>query len=425
MQDIDLLHRLGVALAIGLLVGAERHWRERDEPSGQRTAGVRTFALIGLFGGTAGAIGLTFGAGTAASGLFLGLCLLGLSAAIIIFKQREAEAEGDFSVTSVVVAQLTFALGALAVVGEMTVAGAAAVALTGLLASRELLHGFLAKMTWAELRSAILLLAMSFVALPLVPDESIEALGGLNPRRVWLLAIILAAVSYIGYIAVRLFGAARGRLAAGAAGGLVSSTAVAVSHARESAVVSEAAAPLAAGALVAGAISYLRTAALVWTVAADVGLLLLPALLAGAAVQGGAAALLALRGSTVGEAGTSTANPFELMAVLKIAALLAAVGVIGDLAAKTFGEAGVFAVTAISGLADVDAVSLAMSSLVPHTLTAPVAAAAIAVAVASNTAAKSVYGVALGSRRFALLFGGASLLALAVGGLVLAATSAS
>lgn len=420
--DHELLYRLAVALGIGLLVGLERHWRERDAEAGQRTAGLRTFGLVGLLGGLAAALAAAVAAGGRdgpAAAVLLGLCFLGLSAALILFRLREAAAERSFSVTGVVAAQAVFALGALAVLGDAGTAGAAAVAMTALLASREVLHAFVRRLSWPELRSALLLLAMTLVALPLLPDRRIAALWGLNPARVWLLAVILATVSFAGYIAVRLLGAAQGRLVAGAAAGLVSSTAATVTNARLARDASAAAGPLVAGALAAGAVSYARTAALAYVASRAMAAPLLPALAAGALVQAAAALLAgrpAGRGESGEESGAPVGNPFELGAVLRLAALLAAVGLLSEAAAERFGGVGAAAVAAISGLADVDAVTLSMAALARDgVFPAPVAATAVAVAVASNTLAKVAYGLALGGPGFGARFGLGTLAGLAAG----------
>mgnify|MGYP002780426318 FL=1 len=417
------LYRLGVALAIGLLVGAERHWRARDEEAGQRTAGVRTFGLTGLLGGLAGMLASRTEFTATGGALVLGAAFLGHAAVVALYDWREAAAEGRFSVTSVVAAQATFLLGALAVMGDAAVAGAAAVAMTGLLAARESLHAFMARLSWVELRSAVVLLAMTLVALPLVPDRPVALLGGLNPARVWLLAVILAAVSYLGYVAIRLFGAGAGQAAAGAAAGLVSSTAATVSNARASVARPTEAGALAAGALVAGAVSCLRTALLAWVGAAAVGELLAPALLAAAAVQG-LALLALLRPREMGQEPPAAAigNPFELRSVLQLALLLAVVGLVSRMAAERFGGAGAIAVAALTGLADVDAVTLTVPALVPAQLSPALGALAVAVAVGANGLAKAAYGLALGTRGFGLRFGVGTLAGLAAGGLMLALT---
>ncbi|WP_270936426.1 DUF4010 domain-containing protein, partial [Falsiroseomonas oryzae] len=358
-------------------------------------------------------------AGELGGALLVAAGLLALVAVLLPFALREAEAEGRFSATSLVAALATYALGALAVSGETAAAGAAAVAMTAVLAARESLHRLMARITWAELRSAILLLSMTLVALPLVPDAPISWLANVNPHKVWTLAILLAGISYLGYLAVKLGGERRGLLLAGAAAGLVSSTAVTVSNAGTAAR-GGAAGGLVAGALVAGAVSCLRTAVLALLVAAETGRLLLPALVA-AAVAMGAAAVVVMRRADGAAGGTGpVGNPFEIGSVLRMAALLAGVGALATLAAQQLGAAAVLVIAAVTGLTDVDAITLSVPLLAPREITTTLAAQAVAVAVASNILAKSAYAVALGGRRFGMLFGLGSLAGLLAGGVALA-----
>src|SRR6185369_7813955 len=164
-MPLELFQRLGLALAIGFLVGVERGWHAREVADGGRTAGIRTYALTGLLGGVSALLGQSLG-GWAFAGVGLPF-----AAAFILFKQREERDEGEYSVTGVVAALLVYALGAYATIGDWQVAAAAAVVATGLLASKGVLHGWLKRLTWPELRGALVLLAMSFVALPLLPDK--------------------------------------------------------------------------------------------------------------------------------------------------------------------------------------------------------------------------------------------------------------
>ncbi|MBR0652657.1 MgtC/SapB family protein [Roseomonas terrae] len=419
MNGETLIHHLAVALAIGLLVGAERHWRERDASPGTRTAGVRTFGLIGLGGGIMGALAAP--AGPVGGALTIGAGLFALVAVLLPFALRESDAEDNVSATSLVVAIVTYALGALAVSGQPQAAGAAAVAMTGLLAAREQLHGLMARITWAEMRSAILLLSMTLVALPLVPDRPIPWLAGINPHKIWTLAILLAGISFLGYLAVKLGGAQRGLLLAGAAGGLVSSTATTLSNAAAS-TKDGPARGLAAGALVAGAVSCLRTIVLAMIASPAVGLVVWPALLAAAAGMGAMAAILSLRGTKAEEEPNPPSNPFEIGSVLRMAALLGGVGAIAKLGAEWLGGAAVLLIAAVTGLADVDAITLSVPQLVPGVIEATLAAAAIAVAVASNIIAKAVYAATLGNREYGRTYGIGSLLGLAAGGAVLLVT---
>jgi uncharacterized membrane protein (DUF4010 family) len=228
---------------------------------------------------------------------------------------------------------------------------------------------------------------------------------------------VLAAVSFAGYLAMRLVGAERGLLLAGAAGGLVSSTAVTLSNGRAARAGGPVPA-LAAGAQIAGAVSCLRTAALALAASPEVGQQLwLP--LCGAALALSLPALLLGRGDGSVQAGGLPQNPFELSAVLKLALLLAAVALLARLAAERLGTEAVLVVAAVTGLADVDAVTLSVPQLVPASLTAGIAATAIAVAVASNIVAKAAYALGIGGTGYGVRMALPSLAALAAGGALL------
>src|SRR5262245_20889369 len=226
MDTLDLLQRLGLALAIGLLIGLERGWRERDARSGSRTAGIRTFTLIGGLGGVWGAMTPALGP------IPLAAAALGFAVAFAFFEWRELEAKGEFSITSTIAGYIVFALGAYAVLGDRIVAAALGIATMALLAARTPLHRFLKTLTWPELRSAILLLGMTFVVLPFLPDRTLDPWDAFNPYQLWLITVVLAAISFTGYVAVRILGERWGLLVSTVAGSFVSSTTVTLTNAR-------------------------------------------------------------------------------------------------------------------------------------------------------------------------------------------------
>lgn len=408
MTDPRLLQGLGVALAIGLLIGVERHWRDRDAAPGQRAAGVRTFGLIGLSGGVAASI--------SPEPLWLGLALLAVTGPVAWFERAEAAASGTVSVTSVVAAVLTFLLGAFAAIGEVAASAAAAVAALALLALRERLHGFVSRLTWPELRSAIVLLAMTVVALPLIPDREIAALGGLNPAQLWLFTVVLAGIAFAGHVAARVFGAESGRIAAGALGGLVSSTAVVLASGRAA---RDGQPGAASAALLAGAVAWARTALLVLLLTPVAAARLLPALLAGAVVQAGAALLA--RGTPAAATPPRQENPLAFGPVLRMALLIAVIGLAARAAAGWFGDGGLLAVAALSGLADTDALIASVSGLLAGGLAPTSAVLAIAVAVGANSVAKAAYAFAFGTAGFGARFAAGTLAALAVAAALLPA----
>lgn len=295
MDQTETLTRLGVALAIGLLVGLERGWRTREEADHQRAAGFRTFALTGLLGGVAGLLSRTAG------GLVIGLSFLAFSAAFVAFHWLEAQAERNFSVTSVIAGMLTFLLGAMAVTGDLVVAISAAVAMTVLLAFRDYLHRWVASLTWEEIRAGLTLLAMSFLLLPILPNHRIDPWDTINPHEIWLLAILIAAISFGGYVAVRVFGSRLGILLTGLAGGLASSTATTLAFARLGREHRDSAGLLSAGILVSGMVMTIRVVAVASVLNPALLASLGPPLAAAAAALAAGAALM-LAGQKIGRA---------------------------------------------------------------------------------------------------------------------------
>ena len=405
MDIEDLLSRLAVAFGIGLLIGLERGWRERTAAPGSRTAGIRTFTISGLLGGIMGALAQALGgAASTGGGLMLGLGFLAFAAVITIFCREENRAEQTFSATTAIAGIVTFSLGAYALVGDMRVAAAAAVATTGVLAMRENLHAWLRQITWPELRSGLVLLAMTFIALPILPNDSIGPFGGVNPREVWLIAIVLAAVSFLGYAAVKYFGASHGLLLASAAGGLVSSTAVTAANARRAAAGEGSPDLLAAGVAVATAISFLRVVVLAAAIKPSLLTLLAPALIAAALVAAGFAFITVYRRGTGDsqEPAVEFRNPFDFLSVIGFALLLGAIIMAGRALGEAAGTTGALLGAAAMGFADVDAVTVAMARLVPQPLGVRGAAYAILAAVATNTLSKLAIGAMIGRGRFAI-----------------------
>lgn len=411
MDQIEILSRLGLALAIGFLIGVERGWREREEQEGERAAGLRTFALIGLFGGLWGALSPVLGP------IPLGIAFLALAGAVTLFRWRETESEGAFGMTTLVAAFLAFVLGVYAVLGDMVVASAAGVATAALLAAKEWLHAWLKVLTWAELRAALILLAMTFVALPVLPDRDFGPYDALNPYDLWLMTIAIAGVSFIGYVAVKYAGARHGALIAGIAGGLVSSTATTLDLARKAKTAPEAWRLNLAGALAASATMFVRVGVVVAIFGAALLDWLLAPLAAAAVITVGAALLLnpPWMKATAAAGEAALRNPFELREVLAFGAILAVVLVVARGLTETFGGEGSVAFAALAGLADVDAITLSMTEMAGRASTRGLAALGVLVAVASNTLAKSVLALVVGGRRFGLSHLAASLAAIAGG----------
>lgn len=392
----DLIIRLATALAIGLLVGLERGWREREAPAGSRTAGIRTYSLTGLLGGLLAAVSQGFD-----SGAVFALGLVAFAGVFGWFQWQEARSAGTFSVTSVVAALSVFSLGGLAVAGDLRAAGVGGVALASVLASREALHGVVKRASWVEVRSVLLLAGMTAIGLSLLPNRTIDPWGGVNPWEIWAFTVLTAAISYGGYIAVRVFGPGKGVLISGLAGALVSSTAVTIAFARRAAA-GEPVRPLAGGANLAAMISVLRVLVIVTLVKPTVALTMAAPALAAALVFGLVGAALLVRGSNSGPAAPRLGNPFDLGPLLLFAASFVLVAAISAWLAKSVGNAGVVVTSGLSGVLDVDIAALSAARLAGQTVPVSVAAAAILVALAVNASARVTIALAAGPMRFSL-----------------------
>lgn len=413
MDTVELFQRMGLALAIGFLIGAERGWREREGAAGSRVAGIRTFALIGFLGGIWGALYPLIG------GVALGLGALGVAIGLIVFQWRESVAENNLSVTTLIAGFATFALGLYAVLGNMTVAGAGGVAVFALLAEREALHEFLKKVTWPELRAALVLLAMSFVLLPILPNRMVDPWNALNPYTLWLMTILIAAISYAGYIATRVAGARKGLFYAGMVGGLVSSTTVTLTYSQMARKTPALARQTAPGIIASWVVSLLRMTA--------VASVLAPALFVPLAMPIGAAVLVLFvigvllneRAAKAAEAPQfALANPFELGEVLRFGLLLAAIMLAAKLLLRGFGESGLLPLAAVTGLADVDPITLSVARMLGTGLTPEGAALAILIAGGSNIVAKAGVALGVGGWRHGAPIAAAGALAIGVAALV-------
>lgn len=401
-MPVDQPERLALALAIGFLVGLERGWRTREVAEGGRTAGLRTFALAGLLGGLAGLLSADLGGWAFAA---LGLPFAG---AFIYFKQREQADEHDHSVTAVVAALLVFALGAYATIGDWQLAAGAGVVTTGLLAFKGALHGWLRKLTWAELRAALVLLAMTFVALPLLPDRGFGPHAVVNPHELWLLTIVMAGVSFAAYALVKLLGPSRGLIAASLAGAMVSSTAVTLHLARVTRADPLAARLAAGGALLAGGVMAMRLLAVAAVLAPALLQILFAPLGVFAAASALAGALTIGRTGWEWDAGEGRAmqSPFEFGVVLKLGLVLGGVMAAARWVSAVHGAEGLLPLSALAGLVDVDAVALAVSRMVANEGLEPATAVeAMLLAAAVDSLSKVGIATFVGGRAFGARFG--------------------
>lgn len=417
MTDESLYLRFVVALGIGLAAGIERGWKLRDEPSGQREAGVRTFTILALIGFAAGVGAAPLGA------LFAAAVALGVSAFIVMLYYFDISTPGnDRGATTEVAALLVFLLGALAGAGEVLAAGIAGVVLVLLLDQKEELHAFLRRVQELELTAGIKLLVVSVVLLPVLPNQGFGPGGVLNPYELWWAVVVIAAIGFAGYIAMRAAGAKKGALMMGLLGGLVSSTSLTVSAARASKVASAAAPALAAAVATAQSVMFVRTGLVVGALnSALLQHIILP-LAFGALAAIGCALWLTRRALKEGDdQPIDPGSPDMLNDAIKFVLVVACVLVVAYYAQRFAGDAGVVLSGLLSGAIDVDAASVSASRLSGGELrqaTLNAAGLSIAAALVSNSAVKGIVAHMQGVPAFAkpaMLVLGVSALAVVMG----------
>lgn len=396
MDQLELFQRLGLALALGLLIGAERGWHERTSREGARIAGVRTFGITGLLGGLWALLAENLGA------VVLGFAFLAFAVVMITARVRVVDLTKDYGATTVVASLLTFALGAVAVRGDMGVAAAGSVVTALLLGVKPVVHRWLTRIAYDELLAVFKLLAMSVVLLPVLPNKGYGPWQALNPYEMWLMVVLISAISFIGYAAVRLTGEERGIPLAALAGGLVASTAVTISFSRLVKHNPRRRFLLAAGIVLAATTMFPRIA----FVAGVIEPALLPSIawplgLATTAGCLGGALLWRKQAQESGSAPIELRNPFEFGMALKFGALLAAIMLLTRGMQVWLGEPGIYLLAGLSGSADVDAITLSLSRMAGDGLSLRVAAIGIVVASLTNTAVKAGIAASIGGREFA------------------------
>jgi uncharacterized membrane protein (DUF4010 family) len=413
MTELENFKLLGITLAIGLLIGLERGWRARDRDEGMRVAGLRTYGMIGLLGGLWGILSRQI------DPLLMGFAFLGLTSILLLAYSKSLDKFEDFSITSIIASLITFTLGALTVFGHITLASASAVVITSLLGFKPLLHGWVKKLEQHELNATLKLLLISVVMLPILPDQGYGPWAAFNPYHIWWMVVLIAGISYLGYFAIRIVGNQHGPVLTGALGGLVSSTAVTLNLSKLSTQYPNMENALAAGILTACATMFARTLLLTSIINPAVFRLLLPALLVMSIFTYFVAFLLwrNARGfRTIEE--ITLENPFQLGMALKFGAFLVVIMLLSNLLKVYFGDMGTYFLAAISGLADVDPITLSMSQMSKEGLGVSVAARAILIAVSVNSGIKSIFSWVIGGRVLALRVG-STLVGAVVAGLLI------
>jgi len=411
MDDLDMIVGIATALAVGMLIGIERGWSGKDEEEGDRVAGIRTFSLIGLLGGVWGILSMLV------NGWILALAFMAVAGMAIVSYLVETRKSTDIGTTTAYTQMLTFALGAWAAYGYHLYALAVAAVVITMLGLKPVLHKWVRGIETVEIYAGIKMLIITVVLLPLLPNQGYGPWEAINPHWIWWMVVLISGISFIGYFAIKYTGDKLGTLLTALIGGLASSTAVTLNMAN---LAREQGARMIfmAGVMIASSIMFIRITVEVSIVNPSLLETLWPPLvMMFLSVLAGAWHLWNTRKKNPEEEPVlELTNPLKITTALKFGLFLGAVLFLTTAVVELFGDRGIYILAVLSGLMDVDAITLSLSRLSRHGLDPDVAVFGIMLAAVTNTMVKAIiFAWFVGfykSRKLLLLMFSASLVGL-------------
>ncbi|HVO75499.1 MAG TPA: MgtC/SapB family protein [Ignavibacteriaceae bacterium] len=381
-----LMQKLAIAILIGAFIGLER---EHSRPENEKAfAGIRTFPLISIFGFLAALVS-AITTPWIYFALFLGFASLVVASHIFSAK------EGKMGTTTEVTAFIVFILGSLVLWNFVIIAAVIGVIVTIFLTLKIQLHEFVGKVNSEDIYAALKLAIITVVILPLLPNQTYGPFNVLNPRLIWYMVIFISGIGFIGYLLIKIYGENKGIVISGLLGGMISSTAVAVSFSRKSKEQNELSLNFAAGIILASTIMFPRIFFIVLVFNNSlIGKIWIPLLISTAAGLA-ASYILSKKFIRKHHHKIEFKNPFELKSALIFGLIFAAVVFISKAAQIYLGTGGIYAASAIGGLTSVDAIILTLSRL--SGLSENTAAAGIIIAAVANTIAKGIIASILGT----------------------------
>lgn len=409
-MENNLYLLLGLSLGLGLLVGLQREY------ASSKTAGIRTFPLITLTGTVCGLLAKEFDAWILVAG-FLGVISLLVIGAIQKIKDKQEEGGGGITTEAAVL--LMFSIGAYLVFGEPLVAVVLTGVITVLLHFKSSLHGWVSKIGEQDLRAVIQFVLITMVILPVLPNTTYDQYEVLNPRDIWLMVVLIVAISLCGYFAYKLFGDKVGALLGGILGGLISSTATTVSYSKIAARNITAAQFAAFVIVTASTISLVRVLIEIRIVAPSSFTNLAFPLIAELAVMIILTAILSFKHRKKNFGMQDQKNPAELKSAVVFGLLYAVISFLSAAVKDKFGDEGLYVVSILSGLTDMDAITLSTAKMTEQkSIESSLGWKLILIAFLSNLVFKGGMAMIIGGKNLgktiALLFGIAILTGLAI-----------
>ncbi len=345
---------LAIALGLGMLVGLQR---ERS-PSATHIGGIRTFPLVTVLGAACAMLGDQLGPWLAVAA-FAGVVASGIFANVIGSKRGDPEP----GMTTVAAMMLMFIVGVMLAAEMRELAVAIGVGTAILLQLKKQLHAWVRTMGDKDIHAVLQFALITFIILPVLPNATYGPFDVLNPYRIWLMVVLVVGISLAGFIAFRVLGKTGGTLAAGLIGGLVSSTATTVSYARRFRGVGEGHGPVIAILILATMVMYVRVLAELWVVGPTHFHVYAPPVSLMAAATLLCAVISMVGHSRNGGEMPEPDNPTELKSALLFGALYGIILLFVAAAKEWFGDSGIYAVAIVSGLTEMDAITLSAGRL--------------------------------------------------------------
>lgn len=389
IADVHPFHQLIISLILGLLVGLQRQWAE--SPLG----GIRTFSLISLLGTACALLADQYG------GWVIALGFLGTIAAMIVGHMSKGSRTNPLEHSGLVTEfamLLMFTSGVLVRVGPIWLAATLAGILAVILQAKIELHGLASRFKEKEIKAIMQFVLISLVIFPIVPNETYGPLDVLNPHNIWLMVVLIIAISLSGYIIYKFCGEKAGVLLGGILGGLISSTATTMTYSRRSKELTKAIPQNALLILVAWTVLYVRVFFEITVAApqfrevfAPLGIMFSVSILS---------TLWLWKGADKSHKGMPhQSNPTELKTALTFALLYSGVLMATAFSKQYFGSKGLTVVALLSGVTDVDAITLSTARLVDTGKLLPKEGwSVIVAAIMSNIFFKGILTVVLGGK---------------------------
>lgn len=397
-MDFTIFQQLGIATALGALIGLERERRHQLEHYIDAYAGIRTYALISLAGSLAYILSLY-------SLALFAVISAGLILLLIVGYVLSAKKRGGLGMTSEVASILVYMIGILAGMQLYVAATLVSLLVLTFLLLKEPLHNWAKKIKYEELVSTLEFMIVAFVVLPLLPNQAYGPYGFFNPHLIWLLVVFISGISFVSYVAIKFLGARRGLTLTGFLAGFISTTALSFSLAAQSRKNEKVVHPYVLAMIVASTAMFLRVVVEVMILNFELMETLLIPMLSMAVVGVFASLIIWWKGGRVKERMDKDViklrSPFSLIPALKFAVFFVVILLVSRFAADKMGEEGIYLTSFFSGLVDVDAITVSMANLADIEFNQRVAVTAITITVIVNTLVKSAIFFVFGAKKVA------------------------